>query len=255
MITSQLLPDHVLGPPPSGGAKPSLGVGPVGSCPSRPSLLIAISDDSGSVTAPGGSDPIANRYVEMNRAFTAVADDCSCGRELAAILHFDSPLGDSGPHLLDQPGLQQLRQGLQVPTGNHGSSSLLPVLTVATDLANRHTSSDVVLMVFSDFALADPDPTSAFAALGAFPGTVYACVLGQSPYAAVPGADQTIALGLARRAGDVSRVLLAGLTAHRGSGPPAGSAPGSGPRNRQPRPGLYGRLQQLNNLKRKEHSS
>lgn len=254
MITSQLLPDHVLGSPSTGSIRSSLGVGPVGSCPSRPSLLIAISDDSGSVTAPGGSDPIANRYVEMNRAFTAVADACSCGRELAAILHFDSPLGDSGPHLLDQPGLQQLRQGLQVPTGNYGSSSLLPVLTVATNLANRHSGSDVVLMIFSDFALADPDPTSAFAALDAFPGTVYACVLGQSPHAAIPGADQTIPLGLARRAGDVSRVLLAGLTAHRGSGPPAGPAAGSGPRNRQPRPGLYGRLQ-LNNLKRKEHSS
>lgn len=223
MIASWLLTPDVLGQPRSDGNDSGVNLGPVGSCPAKPSLFIAISDDSGSVTSPGGADPIANRYQEMDRAFTAVADVCRCGHEWAAVLHFDTPGADSGPHPLTHAGLRHLRTGLRVPDGVAGSSQLMPPLTSAIELAHRYPGCDVVLMVFSDFLLADPDLPAVLEALGSFPGTVYACLLGRGPDTTIPGVNRTIALGGTRRAGDVARALMTGLTAHRGSSSAADS--------------------------------
>lgn len=230
MIAPWLLTPDVLGQSRSDGYEANMDLGPVGSCPAKPSLLIAISDDSGSVTSPGGADPIANRYQEMDRAFSAVADVCRCNQEWAAVLHFDTPSGDSGPHPLTQTGLRQLRTGLRVPDGVAGSSQLMPPLASAIELAHRYPGCDVVLMVFSDFLLADPDPPAILEALGSFPGTVYACLLGREPGTTIPGVDRTIAVGGTRRAGDVARALMTGLTAHRGSGSAADDHPSAGSR-------------------------
>lgn len=215
MIASQLLAPALLGHRQQGPWEPDNHLGPVGHCPPRSTLLIAIIDDSGSVTSPGGTDPVAQRYAEMVSAFATVAKACDCGQERAAILHFDTPHGDSGPHRLTTRGLRRLRSGLTAPQGTSGSSSLLPALRKATALARQHPNGDIVLMIFSDFCLTDPEPSHVLNAMEGFPGLVYACLLGGDGVPCIPGADLTIHVGDHLRSGYVARALMAGLTVHR----------------------------------------
>lgn len=192
-------------------------LGQVGRCPARPTLVIPIVDDSGSIAAPGGADPISNRYSEMRLALRAVARRCRCKQELAAVLHFDSPAGDAGPEPLTKAGLMALRPGLAIPLAGAGTSDLLPSLLRATELAEAHPGHESVVVIFSDFALTDRDHAAVAAGLVDFPGVVYACVLGTHEVS-IPGIDHHISIGHDREPGAVAHALIAGLTHHRLAG-------------------------------------
>lgn len=214
MISSQILEPAVLGteakPPPPG----VIDLGDVGSCPQQPTLVIGIVDDSGSVTAPGGADPISNRYGELGLALRAVARACRCRQERAAVLHFDSPAGDTAVLPLTRAGFVGLSQGLRAPIDGCGTSDLLPALRRASELAGDYPDHEVVLIVFSDFALSDRDPSAVIRELRDFPGVVYACVLGRDRDA-LQGIDRQIAVDHTSQPGAVAQALLAALTHHR----------------------------------------
>ena len=215
MITSSLLNSRLLGhsdPPMS----PSIGrLGPVGRCPKVPTLFVVVVDDSGSITAPGGADPISNRYAEVRAAMVAVARVCRCGRELAAVIHFDTPHGDAGPQRLTRSGVLVLSRGLRVPSLGLGTSDLLPGLRAARQIADDHPGHNVVLAVLSDFQLTDSDEGAVRSELESFPGTVLACLIGGTEGMAVAEADQTISIGFSEPPGALARAVLVGLTHHR----------------------------------------
>ena len=197
-------------------ARPSkLRLGPAGRCPGKPTLVIAIADDSGSVAAPGGADPISNRYQEMRLAFKAVADACLCRKELAAIVHFDTPHGDVVPQRLSRRGLRALDAGLRVPAGGAGISELRPALTRARALADARPTHEAVLVIFSDFELFDDRPGDLADELASFPGDVHACVLGSRESIQVDGVDEVTTVCYDDPPGAIARALLCGLTVHR----------------------------------------
>lgn len=197
------------------GKPARLRLGPIGRCPSKPTLVITVADDSGSVTAPGGADPISNRYEEMRLAFKAVAGACTCGKELAAVVHFDSPYGDVPPQRLNRRGLQALGAGLRVPLGGAGTSDLLPALVTARTLAETHPAHELVLVIFSDFELTDSDPAAVIDALETFPGEVHACFLGGSQTSRLPGVDRVTTASHEDLPGIAAQAILGGLTLHR----------------------------------------
>src|SRR3954462_13083097 len=89
-------------------------LGPVGNCPGKPTLLIAVFDDSGSVL--GGNDTTGRRYEEAAIAFDAVGRRCRCDDELAAILHMDRPnSADVPPTPLNRRRGGRFDVGLTVP--------------------------------------------------------------------------------------------------------------------------------------------
>jgi hypothetical protein len=147
--------------------------------PKRPFLFLPICDDSVSVRASGGADPLGNRYAEMGRAIRTVADMCMTNRTKVAITHFDVGHGASGVVPLgSKQALQRLAPSLRAPVGGAGSSALLPAVKHAEALAAAHPDHDVVLAVASDFQLLDDDPAQVFDRLRTFPGHVHAIVLG-----------------------------------------------------------------------------
>ncbi|MEV8439057.1 hypothetical protein AB0425_16910 [Actinosynnema sp. NPDC051121] len=181
-----------------------------------PTLVIALADDSGSVTTTGGSDPLANRYAEMREAFRVVARRAS-RRERGAILHFDTPTdADVPPTPLTRLGMQRLGRGLRVPHQVCGSSELLPGLRRATELARSYPTHETTLVVLSDFALLDADPAAALRELAAFPGDVHAVMLGS---VASPGTfDERITVTSVTheaQPGAVARALFRSLITHR----------------------------------------
>ncbi len=143
-----------------------------------PTIVIAICDDSGSVTSPIGADPLSNRYAEVMHAFSVVARRGS-GHELGAALHFDTPTsGDTGPVPITRRGLRLLRLGLRVPPDAAGTSRLAPSLQRAVEIADSYPDHKVILLVLSDFWLMDREPGQVLSNLAAFPGQVHAVVLG-----------------------------------------------------------------------------
>ena len=215
-----MLDPHLLGSDgrPDTDQRDTVPLGPVGRCPDRPVLTIGIADDSGSVTAPGGSDPVSGRYREMGLALRAVAKSCRCKRELAALVHFDTPHGDVGPQRLNKAGFIALRTGLRVPLGGIGTSDLLPALSKAQQLATAHPDHDVVALIFSDFEFTDPDPAAVLGALEEFPGQVFGCMLGRTGTDRITGVDRVVAVDAADPSGTVANVLLDVLTVHRPGG-------------------------------------
>jgi hypothetical protein len=181
-----------------------------------PTLLITICDNSGSVTSPGGTDPLSNRYAEAAHAFRIVARKGS-QRELGAVLHFDTPCsGDVEPVPITRTGLAQLQLGLGVPRDGAGSSRLGPSLTHAGELAAAHPEHAVTLVVLSDYLLLDPDPVAVLARLGAFPGTVHAVVLGGRHATGLPTEHVTVTrIGRDDPPGAVAKAVFASLTRYR----------------------------------------
>jgi hypothetical protein len=197
------------------GGEPGFTLGDPGRPASVPTLVIALFDDSGSVTGPSGNDPLSNRYAEVERAFTAVARHGS-RRELGAVLHFDTPAGDIGPTPLTRRGLQRLRQGLHRPAGAWGISELGTSLDLARRLAGSNPGHAATLVVLSDFELLDADPGRVLGDLHAFPGTVHAVVLGTPvPDGVLTDPIAVTTVGKDARPGAVARALFASLVTHR----------------------------------------
>ncbi|MCC4907781.1 hypothetical protein [Microbacterium sp. cx-59] len=146
--------------------------------PKRPCLDILLFDDSGSVIAPHGTDPVGNRFSEARRAITQVAEWTATNRSKVAVLHFDHPHGTSGITALNHRHLQRrLEPSLRNP-GGAGTSDLSPSLTALERLAAKHPDHEVRATIFSDFELTDRDPSEVMSRLLAFPGRVHAVVLG-----------------------------------------------------------------------------
>jgi hypothetical protein len=146
--------------------------------PKLPCLDIFIFDDSGSVIAPQGKDPVGNRFKEAEKAIGLVADWTMTSRSKVAVLHFDHPHGTSGVVPLNDRHLtQKLSPALSNP-GGAGTSDLLPSLIELERLAAAHPDHDVRATIFSDFELTDTDPSEVFSRLLRLPGQVHAVVLG-----------------------------------------------------------------------------
>ncbi|MDQ1039917.1 hypothetical protein QFZ75_006333 [Streptomyces sp. V3I8] len=220
IIRSALLPSHPLGSPtprrPARRGHRDYQLGHPGRPAKAPTLLITVFDNSGSVVSPAGTDPLSNRFAEVAHAFSVVAIKGS-RHELAMVLHFDTPSsGEVGPLPITRRSLARLRPGLRVPADGAGSSELGPSLRRANDVAESHPDHAVTLVVLSDFALLDPDPTQVLSDLSAFPGQVHAVVLGARSTAG--GLDKhitTTCIQLDSRPGAVARALFASLVAHR----------------------------------------
>jgi len=181
-----------------------------------PTLLITDFDNSGSVTSPVGTDPLSNRFAEVDHAFSVVARRGS-PHELGAVLHFDTPSSaEVGPVPLTRRGFAALRAGLRVPPEGAGSSELAPSLRHAAVIADARPECAVTLVVLSDFQLLDPEPGQVLAELAAFPGDVHAVVLGAR---LAPGVlDEGITVTYIEREnppGAVARAVFASLTTHR----------------------------------------
>lgn len=228
MSTSQHLQGSaLLGPQLLGGTSVSLAstshgsgvtydLGDPGRPAAVPTLLIALADDSASVTASGGADPLANRYAEMDKAFRTVARRGS-RRELVAVLHFDSPCdADIAPRPLTSSSVRALQQGLRAPRGGLGSSELGPSLRRAVALARKHARHEATLVVLSDFALLDADVEEVLAELAAFPGDVHAVLLGGDASEHRFASSITVtAVHHGDPPGAVARALFASLKTHR----------------------------------------
>ena len=186
-----------------------------GFCPRPPRLVLPIFDDSGSVSLPGGSDPVGNRYEEARCAFEALQEWCTCGKCLGGVLHFDTPRGDVAPGKLRSPAFQQhLARGLRVPRFAAGSSVLGPSLTRAEEIAASFPKHEVRLVVLSDWQLFDTD--NVLEQLRDFPGTVLAIGLNTNPPFAA-GDDKIVGLriGYDDPPGAVARALFGELTVGR----------------------------------------
>lgn len=220
-----LLPGRLVSPsllgvePPHLPAKepdPAYKLGSPGKPSPVPTLVIALFDNSGSVTSPGGTDPLSNRYAEVARAFQVVARKGS-RHELGAIIHFDTPSsGEVEPTPITRTGMIRLRVGLRPPADGAGTSELGPGLERAYEIAENHPDHRATLMVLSDFQLFDPEPGQVLSGLAAFPGEVHAVVLGDW---LPPGVlDERITITYVDRIsppGAVARAVFGRLVAHR----------------------------------------
>ncbi|HEU0087712.1 MAG TPA: hypothetical protein VFQ77_08685 [Pseudonocardiaceae bacterium] len=191
-----------------------------------PTLLIALFDDSGSVTGSMGTDPLSNRFAEVAHALSEVARRGS-RHELGAVLHFDSPCSsDVAPTPITRRGFKRLRAGLCVPPEGAGSSELAPSLRRAVEIAGAHPECEVTLVVLSDLHLLDPDSGRALAELAAFSGDVHVVVLGGRLAPGVLNERITVThIGPEDRPGAVARALFASLTTHRPGSHLIGSEP------------------------------
>jgi len=159
--------------------EPWVELGFAGFDPARPFLLIVLCDDSYSIEASGGADPLGNRYAETGYAIRTVASWSFTDRAKVAIVHFDHPHGFSGVVALNDRRLEdRLAPSLRPPVGAPGTSNLAPCLDVAYELAEQHADHDVVLAVASDFELTDLNASAVISRLVGFPGRVHALSLG-----------------------------------------------------------------------------
>lgn len=186
--------------------------------PLTPCLDLFSFDHSGSVVAPGGTDPIGRRFDETRQAIRVVQAWTGTKRPKVAVLHFDQPSnGDSGViGLTERHALRRLSDSLRIPADATGGSDLLPSLEAAERLARRHRDHDVRFTILSDFALTDEDPSAVFERLAAFPGQVHAVVLNATPPPDLTGESITITpIGYDDPPGAVAAAIHRSLTATR----------------------------------------
>lgn len=215
---SGLLPGGVIALPAQFEREPRIELGWPGMDAPTPTLDIHLFDDSGSVSAAQGADPVGNRFGEAKRAIDLVAAWSMTTRGKVAVLHFDDPAGASGVHCLNDRRLRQnLADSLRVPLTGAGTSDLSPSLERAEQLAAEHPDHLTTLTIFSDFALTDHEPTAVLSRLLAYPGRVHAVVLGDDPPLDLEGADSvTIThLSAADPPGSFAAALLRSMTATR----------------------------------------
>jgi len=185
-------------------------VGKPGSCPERPLLAIVLFDNSGSVL--GGNDPIGQRFLEAELAISRVGNRCRCGKDIAAVIHFDTPTsGDLEPTPITKPHWDRIHQSLAVPPDGRGISCLGPSLLAAHELAERYRSShDVTLVAMTDFELFD----NYLDELIAFPGDVHAVSLRATPPDRIVAAGEVTVtqVDYSSRPGTVARAVFRALT-------------------------------------------
>lgn len=146
--------------------------------PKRPCLDILVFDDSASITAEQGADPVGNRFEEAKRAIKLVGSWATSDRSKLAVLHFDHPDGASGVVALNDPHLNSKISPHLAPAGGHGTSDLAPSLNEVYRLAVAHPDHDIRVTFFTDCEFTDTDPASVISRLVAFPGRVHVVALG-----------------------------------------------------------------------------
>lgn len=185
--------------------------------PLRSCLDILVFDDSYSVTGPGGTDPVGNRYQEAQHALNHVARWTDSRRQHVSVLHFDHPMGSSGVTPLAAPGaLDHLRAHLQLPRGAMGTSDLERSLVAAAGQARGDGARRARLTIFSDFELTDPDLDKVYERIGKFPGLVHAVVFNVAapPQLNLDNVLITRVKGI-DKPGTLARALFASLTMSR----------------------------------------
>lgn len=209
--------------------EPRLDLGHPGRCPGHSSLTICLFDDSGSVAAPAGADPVSNRYREATLAFELLARRCRCRRCQAAVVHFDL-VGGCPPTRLVRRVPRPLLEALAVPPQAAGTSFLGPGLAAVARLIEAAGEvRDFSLVVFSDFELFDADVDRLLGDLAHFPGGVRAVVLGGRRDLVFDSSVQVTRLTSQSAPGATARALLRSLTAGRpGARVPDELADGSG---------------------------
>ena len=217
-LAPHLQPSALVGELPRQGMpqkQATIDLGWPGFCPRQPRLVLPIFDDSGSVSLPGGGDPVGNRYEEAQLAFEALQEWCTCGKCLGGVLHFDTPRGDVDPGKLRSATFQQhLTRGLRVPRFAAGSSILGPSLTRAEEVAASFPKHEVRLVVLTDWQLFDTD--NVLDRLRSFPGAVLAIGLNTDPPIAADD-DNIVGLRVGHDdpPGAVARALFGELTVGR----------------------------------------
>ncbi len=197
----------------SDGTLAAIRLGKIGRCPEVPNLFIALFDDSGSVSLPGGTDPIGNRYDEAWHAFRELRA-CSCNQCLIAVRHFDTPSGDAGPYRASRRAPDQLRRSLQVPIDALGSSFLTPSLEAAEQLAGQHPGHAATLLVFTDWQLFDPPEY--LERLRAFPGRLVVFGLGfEAPIELQSDNGRRVHIAFEDAPGAVARAVFNGIVLDR----------------------------------------
>jgi hypothetical protein len=189
-------------------------LGSVGRCPDRPDLIIHISDGSGSITAPGGKDPIGNRWEEAQIAFDRLKR-CRCGRCLGGVVHFDTPAGGIEPGPLGDRAFQRkLRTALRDPVDGFGVSLIGPSLLKAEQIAHAHTGHSARLVILTDWELFDT--FDYIDRIRKFPGSVLAVGLGATPPSALETETVTsLRIDHADPPGTVARAVFGALISNR----------------------------------------
>lgn len=215
----RLAPSHLLG---TGGGTArgprndlNIVLGNPGSCPTEPTLVISINDDSGSML--GGSDSTGLRYTEFGIAIDRVRRRCRCDRELVAVLHMNrTTSADRAPLPLNRRANTDIAGGLVVPSDGDGASTMGDTLRRATELAASYPNHRAVLAAFSDYELTD-NLTQLTADLAAFPGKVHAIVMRSQPPRPLLDSDAITVTHVAAGAapGALAQALFTALTTHR----------------------------------------
>jgi len=191
-----LLPPHNLGPCDAalaqgpcevrGAGNASIYLEPPGPCPAGGVTVFIVLDESASVAATGGNDPLSRRHAEAAMAIRHVAAACRCRRDLVSLVPFDNgSLGYFAPQPLTRHGVRRLDRGLHRLNKGWGLSSELEPALTRVEAAARSQRGSVAVVVFSDFLLTDAHPISVITRLRSFPGYVHAVVLGALPPAAL----------------------------------------------------------------------
>lgn len=155
-----------------------LTLGEPGRCPTQSTLLIALFDDSASMTETYGNDPLSNRYDEARRAFRHVSRRCSCRRCLGAVVHFDL-VDVVAPVPIHRWRVGRVLSALRKPPAAAGTSEMGPSLELARRLAVEHPRHHTTLVALTDFELLDADPGAVLSELAKFPGNVHAVAMGR----------------------------------------------------------------------------
>lgn len=190
-----------------------------GPCPAHAVDVVAVFDNSASVSLPGGTDPLANRLAEARRAIGHMAAACHCRRERVSLLSFDQPGRAS---VLRQPlsrcGVRRLYASLGRMPLELGSSDLGPALD-STEQITRRAPGPMVVAVFSDFLLTDADPAHVLARFTGLDALRHAVVLGAQPPEALIRSDTAVSvITPASSPGAVAETLVAAFIAARQAG-------------------------------------
>ncbi|MDX1870711.1 hypothetical protein SBI67_01130 [Mycolicibacterium sp. 120266] len=205
------------GKPATAGDAPIV-LGEPGGCPPQGSLVHVVLDQSPSVTSDGGTDPLSRRHAEAALAIRHVAAACRCRRDRVALAPFDAEsAGAVAPQPLTRRGLRTLDHGLQQLADTWGMSSRLGPALDRVEAEKTDSGVLRAVVVFSDFLLTDPNPSSVLRRLCELPGYVHAVVLGAQP-PTVLLADPHVAvtrLTPSSPAGSAARAVFDGLTRFR----------------------------------------
>lgn len=161
----------------------SINLGWPGLEPGSPCLDILIFDDSWSLAAPDGSDPVGNRYREADQVIQKVAKWTRTTRQQVAVLRFDYPeVPLFGPQPINTvQAVAAVREALPPPPGVTGSSRLAPAMMAASNLARQTNVPTVRCTIFSDFALMDQNRDQPYDEMRRFPGSIHAVVMNATP--------------------------------------------------------------------------